>query len=294
MNDNAGLEILKRSTARVLYYSCLAEPKTIPEITRAWNYKSTAYFYQKPVKEILDLLLKHRLIEILETSRGGGRIQSRYDMFIEGKELINFFDEVNLKIECELIVDEYDFEISFSQLQDKLFREFCLRRKPKLRKKIEIIKFSTDEAKTLSELWKNPMFSKIFLNINCITIIFNRYNLPEDPRFLLLGLTSALCHSIYEYEKQELFASPPFIYLFFPHDIEDILPSVLNNIEIELSSSNDKFVRKLFKTFWTVYDIIKRKIAVYNEVEEISSYHIRRFKNIMDKFKPLEGRKYEL
>lgn len=278
------LEPLKNTTASVIYYSCLAESKTIPEIAKAWGYKSPAYFYQSRARSVFDELRSKGLIKTEAIGKGREQVVSDYDLLLQ-LMTTSFFDGVNNRIISELIIEDYNYEITETQLLDPIFREYCLNRKPELKKRCEEIRFSGEQAKILIRLWKNPLFRQIFLSMNCLTAAFDRYELPEDPRELLFGLTTTLCEDIYEFREGKAVSRPPFVYVFFYINTNDFLPRVLDRSDSIANPLNVQRRAKfdvLVAQFKEVYDIVRSKIKVYEEAEEIGSYHISRFVHLMD------------
>lgn len=277
-------KLLQSTTERVIYYSCLSEPRTIPEIAKSWGYRSATYFYQSNSRELLKEMVNSRLIFTEEIGKGREQLFANYDVIFAEPDLSSFFEKVNTNIDIELIQEEYP-EISEGQLSDSFFREYCLNRKPELRLRAQKIRFDQQTIKHLILLWQHKLFQRIFLTLESLTNAFHRSALPKDPRELLFGITSALSEKIFELETGRVLLEPPFIYLFVDFDINDTLPAVLDRLD-QVSNPQDKEARIVFESFVplfkNVYDSLKRKILAYGEVEEVGSYHIRRFASIMN------------
>lgn len=277
-------DLLRSTTERVIYYSCLSQPMTIPEIAKSWGYRSAAYFYHSNSRELLKELIKSSLIFTEKIGKGREQLLANYDILFEESDMASFFEKVNIEIETELIQEEYP-EISEGQLSDSFFREYCLNKKPELKLRAQKIRFDQQTIRHLILLWQDNLFRRVFLGLKSLTEAFHRSDLPRDPRKLLFGITSAITAELFELEKGRVFLEPPFTYLFVDFDISDTLPAILERLDL-VANPKDKAARIEFESFVSkfedVYDALKKKILAYAEVEEVGSYHIRRFASLMN------------
>lgn len=275
--------LLQSTTERVIFYSCLSQPMTIPEIAKSWGYRSAAYFYHSNSRELLKRLIKSRLIFTKRIGKGREQLLANYDILFEESDIASFFERVNTDIETELIQEEYP-EISEGQLSDSFFREYCLDKKPELTLRAQKISFGQQTISHLIPLWQDNLFKRVFLGVKSLTEAFHRSDLPGNPRKLLFGITSALTAELFELEKGRAFLEPPFTYLFVDFDVSDTLPAILEQLDLA-ANPKDKAARIEFESFVSkfqnVYDALKEKILAYAEVEEVGSYHIRRFASLM-------------
>lgn len=276
-------DLLQGTTERVIYYSCLSQPMTIPEIAKSWGYRSAAYFYHSNSRELLKELIKSSLIFSEKIGKGREQLLANYDVLFEESDMASFFEKVNIDIETELIQEEYP-EISEGQLIDSFFREYCLKRKPELKLRAQKIRFDQQMIKHLILLWQDNLFRQVFLGVKSLTEAFHRSDLPGDPRKILFGITSAITAELFELEKGRAFLEPPFTYLFVDFNISDTLPAILEQLDLT-ANLKDEAARIEFESFVSkfedVYDELKKKILAYADVEEVGSYHIRRFASLM-------------
>lgn len=264
-------EPMKDLRARVIYYSSITEPKNILQITKLWDYKTAAYFYQDRSKEIIKEMVLANLILVK-----GSSYKSNYDLIFKEEMIKNFFKKINNEIENDVIIEKYDYEITETQLSDPLFKEFCLDKKPDLNKILNEIRISDEEAGTFLSLWRTNLFKNIFLSAEIIKkLIDNRKNLPVNPLNLLFDLTLELCESIYFFYEggERSFPNPSKLWI----NVNEVLPLLVD----KLKSFNIEELSDLKEKFGKVYEIMKNKFAVYEERSEISSYHTVQFSKIM-------------
>ena len=269
------LAVLEDIRARVIYYSCIAEPKNILEISELWDYKTPTYFYQAKSKEVIKKMASKKLISTLK----GARFQSNYDLLLEKKSMNKFFEEANNEISNAVIIEKYDYEVTEGQLEDPLFKEFCIEKKPELKEVLDGIKIDSAEAESFLSLWNAPLFRKIFLSSDCVKkLIGDRRGLPQNPRELLFSVTISLCESTYFFKEG---GTPDFPdpYLWF--NIDEIFPLILTKLELTKSNLPEEF-RILNQCFKDVYKIMKDKFVIYEGRSEIGSYHISKFVEIIE------------
>lgn len=229
-------------------------------------------------------MLDSGLIMSEETGKGREQLSSNLEIGLEKSSLSSFFDYVNMKIEIELIVEQHP-EISEGQLSDSTFREYCLSREPEIKQRARRMHFDNNAIRDLVNLWTHKLFCKLFIPIEALSKAFDRSFLPGDPKELLFEVTCALCEEVFEWEKGKVILVPPFMNLFLNFDINDMLPSILDNLDVAANPRNPD-ARKEFDSlatlFVSTYETLRRRIAAYEEIEEISSYHIRRFVSLID------------
>jgi hypothetical protein len=266
-------DILSDLRARVIFYSCISKPRNILEIAEIWGYKSSTYFYQKRSREIIEKMQERKLIQVIE----GNRFKSNYDLVLDKKEVKKFFEQTNDEISKEIIIEKYDFEILPAQLEDPLFKEFCLEKKPKLKDIISAITISDEEVKDFLLLWKNPLFKELFLSTDIIKrLIEDRQRLPENPREFLFSLTASLCEEVYLFKEGGGISGFPQPYLWL--DVSEVLHLLVSDLKPLV---NKPLFDKLRKSFQRVYTIMRKKFVIYGGRSEVSAYHIAKFTEIM-------------
>jgi hypothetical protein len=268
------LTVLDDLRARVIYFSCLAEPKNILEISKLWNYKTSTYFYQEKSREILNAMVSKGLISVVE----GSCLQSNLDWVLERKRTTKFFEEINDLIANEIIVEKYEYEVTESQLEDPLFKEFCIEKKPELKGILSGIKIAGEEIDKFLLLWKNPGFKKVFLSPDVISeLMYNRGELPRNPTELLFSLTVKTCEQVYFFKEGGM---PDFPDPNFWFEIQSAFPLLLTKLKVLTSESPADF-RALTQRFKEVYEVLKGKFAIYVGRSEISAYHAAKFVEVM-------------
>jgi len=275
-------QLLQNTTARVIYYSCLSDYKTIPEVAKLWGYRSAAYFYHSNSRELLNRMVTAQLVVPRGIGKGREEFYANYNMILDEPDLTNFLKKVNEKTEIELIQEEYP-EIAYGQLSDPLFREYCLNRKRELKERTAKILFDQQAIECLAKLWEHPLYKRVFTTGESLSKAFHRTRLPADPRELVFGITVSLCEKLFELERG-LFTTPPFVYLFVDFDIEDMLPTILNQLDLAANPSN-KDERNEFNSFIQefkkAYEALRKRMSIYEQVEDVGSYHIRRFASLV-------------
>lgn len=266
---------LRDTRARVIYYSCIAEPKNILEIAKIWGYKTSTYFYQKRSKEIIAEMEANKIVSVIK----GARFQSNYDLVLEEKGIRRFFEKTNNEISSEIIIEKYDYEILDSQLEDPLFREFCLEKKPELKQIIKEIKITDAEIGSFLSLWKDLQFRKIFLSTDCLSkVVGDRRRLPEDPRELLFSMTASICESIHLFKDGGMPGFPqPYLWI----DANEIFPLIVSKLESIRTGWLSAQLETQSRSFQNVYAIMRNKFMVYEGRSEVSSYHVAKFVDIM-------------
>lgn len=276
-------ELLQNTTARVLYFSCLSAPRTIPEIAKFWGYKSAAYFYQSNSRSLLRKMVDSTLIMSRETGKGREQLSSNLEIVLEKSGLSSFFSNVNTNTEIKLVMEQHP-EIREGQLSDPSFREYCLSREPEINQRARRLRFDGDAVRDMENLWTQKSFSKLFIPIEALSKALDRYFLPGDPKELLFEVTCALCEEMFEWEKGKVILIPPFMNLFLTFDITEMLPAILDKLDAAanpLNSDARKEFHSVATSFVRVYETLMRRIAAYEEIEDIRSYHIRRFLSLI-------------
>lgn len=273
---NEKMALLEDLRARVIFYSCIAEPKNIFEISKLWDYKTSTYFYQSKSKELIEEMISTKLISTLE----GSRYQSNYELILEKKRVVEFFEITNRMRGNEIIIEKYDYEVTEGQLEDLLFREFCIEKKPELKEIVAGTEIVGQEIVNFFSLWKTSLFKTIFLSSDLIKkLTGDRWELPKNPLNLLFDITMNMCERIYYFnEGGRPGYTDPFLLLHL--EIDEVFPLILTQLE----SAKSKFPEKskvLNKRFKEVYDIMKNKFAIYLGRSEISSYHVAKIAEIM-------------
>jgi len=263
------LSLLEDLRARVIYYSCIAEPKNILEISKLWDYKTSNYFYQEQSKKVIEEMTSKRIVEMVE----GSCFKSNYDLLMDKKKAIEFFERTNSKISNEIIIEKYDYQVTEGQLEDRLFREFCIEKKPGLKAILDAIAIIGKEIDGFLSLWRTSLFRKIFLSTNVIRkLVSNRQELPEDPRELLFGITTDTCERFYDFkEGGSEFTSPYHPDLWF--SIDEVLPLIFTMLKSANENCPEES-RILHQQLKGVYQIMKEKFAIYRGRSEISAYHV--------------------
>ena len=274
MSNSNEFDVFEDLRARVIYYSCLAEPKNILEISKLWNYKTSTYFYQKRSKEIIREMEAKKLISTIK----GARFESNYDLLLDQNNLLKFFEKTNYLISNQIIIEKYDWEVTESQLEDPLFREFCLEKKPKLKGILAKIKLTYEDIESFFSLWKTAFFRNTFLSNDCIKkLVEDRQRLPRNPREFLFSMTIEFCEKIYSFKKEKnrefaIFESPnPYLWL----DIDEMLPLVVNKLE-SVSPNLSKEFGTFNQSFQNVYKNMVKKFELLEDTSEVSTYHIAR------------------
>jgi len=214
-----------------------------------------------------------KLISVME----GGRFQSNYDLVLDKKGVRKFFERTNDEISTEIIIERYDFEILSSQLEDPLFKEFCLEKKPELREIIGAIAISDEEVEDFILFWKNPLFKEVFLSTDLTRrLIEDRERLPKNPRELLFSLTTNLCENVYLFKEGGGISEFPQPYLWL--DVSEVIHLLVSRLDPWL---NKLAFNNLKQRFQRVYTIMKEKFMIYGGRSEVSAYHIARFTEMM-------------
>jgi len=271
------LDSLEDLRARVIYYSCIAEPKNILEIAKIWDYKTATYFYQKTSKKIIEEMIAKKIVFPIK----GARFESNYELLVNRDVAQNFFENTNKEISNEIIVEKYDFEVSESQLEDSLFKEFCLEKKPELKPIIKAMEINEKEIDIFLSLWKDLLFRKVFLSTDCIKrLIEDRQRLPQDPTELLFSMTVGICESVYFFKEGGHPDFPdPYLWL----DIDEIFPLIIERLQsVALTPQTSKEIKPLAQNFRNVYEIMKKKFMIYQGRSEITSFHIAKFVEAMN------------
>jgi len=274
--ENDKLALFEDARARVIFYSCIAEPKNILEISRLWDYKTSTYFYQARSKKVIDSMVSKELISIIP----GSRYKSSYDFLLKKRIVNEYFERINNEISNEIIIERYDYEVTEGQLEDRLFKEFCIEKKPELSDILNETKIVGEEIGMFISLWETPIFRTAFLSADCIKMyVGHRSQLPENPIELLFSLTANACERLYHYKEG---GSPsfenPFIRIW--SEINEVFPLILTKLESSKSKSPNQFKADA-RHFKNVYNIIRQKIAIYEGRSEISSYHIAKIADML-------------
>ena len=266
------LDFLKNNRARIVFFSCIAEPHTVSEISKKWGYKSVTYLYQK---NMVEEMAKRNLIKVV-TKNSQRYCQSNYDFVFNMKSMDTFFARLNEDIETEIIVKEYDYEISESQLEDKLFREFCIHKRKGLQRKIEKIHFDEQDRGLLVQLWKNLTFRKMFLSLEILTKLMRRDELPENPVNLLFDFTYQIFEEIYSCIRQIEYAET-----FYSPDVYIRLEKVLVPWIETLNKLDRSEIASLTEHFGPAYRAIEKKFMTYEPPSEVRFYHMKKLVELL-------------
>lgn len=267
-----GINFLKNNRARIIFFSGMGEPHTISEISKNWGYKSVTYLYQK---NVVEEMTKRNLVKVV-TKNAQRYFQSNYDLIFDMKSVDTFFARLNEDVETETIVKEYDYEISESQLEDKLFREFCIEKKKNLQRKIEKIRFDEQDKALLVHLWKNRVFRRVFLSVEILSKLMRRDALPENPISLLFDLTYQFFEEIYSCVKQieypETFYSPD-VYI----RLEDVIVPLIETLD----KLDRREIVSLTEHFGPAYRAIEKKFMTYEPPSEVRFYHMKKLVELL-------------
>lgn len=267
-----GISFLENNRARIIFYSCMGEPHTIIEISKSWGYKSVTYLYQK---NVVEEMRKNNLVQVMEKN-GQRCFESNYDLIFDKERLDTFFIKLNEDIEIETIVKEYDYEISESQLEDKLFREFCIQKRENLQQKINKIHFDEKNKDLLVNLWKNLAFRRVFLSLEILSKLIRRDELPRNPVRLLFAVTYQMFEQIYSCVKQieypETFYSPDVYFR-----LEDVIVPLIETLN-RLDKSE---IASLTNDFKAAYNAIEKKFMTYEPPSELRFYHMKRLVKLL-------------
>jgi hypothetical protein len=271
------LSLLEDLRARVIYYSCMAEPKNILEISKLWDYRTSTYFYQVQSKKVIEKMISKGIVQMVE----GSCFKSNYDWLFDEKRVIEFFERMNNKISNEIIIEKYDYEVSEGQLEDRLFKEFCIEKKPELKAILDSTAIGGKEIDSFIELWRTSLFRKIFLSTDVIRkLISNRQELPEDPRELLFSITVETCARFYVFkEGGSEFNSPYETDLWF--SIDEAMPLIFTMFK----TTNENYPEEakiLHRRLKEVYQIMKEKFAISQGRSEISAYHVAKIVEMIE------------
>jgi hypothetical protein len=279
MSESNEFDILGDIRARVIYYSCLAEPRNILEISNAWNYKTSTYFYQKRSKAIIEIMEEKKLISAIK----GAHFETNYDLLLEQNQTMNFFEKTNLAISNQIITERFEWEVTETQLEDPLFREFCLEKKPELKEILEKARMTKKDIGDFLSLWKTHLFRKTFLTTDSLNrLIEDRQHLPQNPREFLFSVTTELCENIYSFKKE---SAREFAIFEFPnpyswYDIDEILPLLVKKLEASTSSSSEE-LETFRQKFQSVYKSMSKKFKLFEDTSEISTYHMAKLVKII-------------
>jgi hypothetical protein len=253
-NENE-FDLLENNTAKVIFYSCLSEPRGIPEIARIWSYRTSTYFYQEKARELLDQMEKKKLIAI---KRAEGTklelITSNYELIFSKKDIDAFFAATQKQLVTDLVKYEYGDELTPEQLQDNMYIQFCLEKKPYLKKAAEPITFTQSEIEAFVSLWRTPLFRESFLSTDLLTHLRTikedaRLFLPQNPRELLYSLTTTLCEDLYCPEEEVnlcwSLVPPSYYQPLNDDDLIQFLDSKLMGVKSRLMHRSEEF--EIFK-----------------------------------------------
>ena len=118
------VNILENTTAKVVFYSCISEPRTFSEIATIWEYQSPNYFYQKNQRMLLDRMVKAGLISSSLTQRGD--IISNIDAVLDEKSIDEFFQEINVDLFYDVIENRYGDQFSRKLFNDNTFLNYLI------------------------------------------------------------------------------------------------------------------------------------------------------------------------
>lgn len=277
MSGSKEWDLFEDVRTRVIYYSCLVEPKNILEITKLWDYKTSTYFYQKQSKRIIREMEVNKLISQIE----GARFKSNYDLLLDSKQIRDFFNKTNQSISNKVIIREYKYEVTEIQLEDELFKEFCLEKKPKIKEMLNEIEIKREEISKFVDLWKTDLFRNILLSAqNIKKLIKNRHRLPDNPHELLFSISIDFCEKFFYFKKEEnIYVDFPNPYLFL--NIEEILPATINQFE-SMSSQMPADVKIFSNKFLDLYKILAPKFDFFKETIDVSDIQFERLVNIIE------------
>ena len=273
LNENLGL--LEDLRARVIFYSCLARPMNVLEISKLWDYKTSTYFYQNQSKKVISELISKNIIETVE----GSCYKANYDLILEKKGLEAFFNKINNGISNQILIEKYNYEITEGQLEDPLFKEFCIEKKSELKGILSDVEINPNEIDSFNLIWKQPIFKKIFLSADLIKkIVGDRWGLPKDPREFLFEITMNFLEKIYEYKENRLDDSPFHTDSWFM--IDEIMPMLYSLFKDtqERYSTNSAF---LYKSIIDIYQIMNKKFSTYQGKNVISAFHVSKITEII-------------
>ncbi len=285
-------EILKETTARVIFYSCLAEAKSLSEIAKLWGYKTPTYFYQSKTKKMLKKMEQAGLITI-ERRKGikSALILANYDVIFSQEDIDEFFIRVNKGIAIHALLEDAQEKITGNKSRKKYFEK---RFKPLL----ERILFTDDSIAAIVDLWKDPYYRKFFLDPELLTRTrekkeISRAILPEDPKDLLYEITASLCYETYSFRRDEAslvsrgsFSSyliPP-TYIIKREEVLDYMVSKYNAIS---SKESEGFGRRFKK----VYEIFVKRYVTILEMFTLSRLNQKRV--LYERFFRLIGLNHE-
>jgi len=266
------LEFLRNNRARIIFYSGMGEPRAISDMSKNWGYKSVTYLYQK---NIVEKMIENNLIEAV-TRNGQRYFRSNYDLIFDVKSLDQFFAELNEDIEIETIVKEYNYDISEFQLEDKLFREFCIEKKKNLKNKIEKIRFNEQDKELLVNLWRNRVFRKVFLSLEVLSKLVRRDDLTESPVRFLFDFTYRIFEEIYSYLRQIEYPET-----FYSSDMYIRLEDVIVPLIETLNKLDRSEIESLTEYFGPAYKGIDQKFMMYEPPSEVRFYHMKKLVEIL-------------
>jgi len=276
---SAKFEELENTTARVIYYSCLDKPKTIPEIAELWDYKTANYFYQRRQRKLFFELRDFGLISF--SGQKITQIRSNYDLLFADDIVATLFKRINGNLSLDIIDKEYDYKISREVLQNEAFKEVAIEQK-QLKNTLERLLFNADQINNFVSLWKNPLFKKIFLSSEFIKTLYkDRNKLRVDPLDFIYNLVVSLCEDINcELETQYIIVS--FYSLFTDYlYLDDKSYTKLTDF-INLHQKDREF-KSLISKIFVVYDILKKKVEIYGEEEIEERPNMSKFvKNLLE------------
>ena len=288
-------DMLENTTVKVIYHSCLAEPKTLSDVASIWDYQSPNYFYQKNQRKLIGEMSELGLISYSLSHRGD--IISNIDIMFEEYNVKSFFNEINVQITNNIIDNKYENKFSDQVLNDITFLQYLISKEEGLKELLSKTMFNESDIGTMMDLFKNDVFRMIFLDAFFIKSIFNkRENLPNNLLNFLYDLLITLCddYNSIIYERGEDFVDEGEIgnvvsfmplsynYLFLDNENYHYLYENYNKKKYD-DDDYDNMLNNLNK----LYNILKRKAEVLFEEEIEEKPYLYNFMEVFTKNKKL-------
>lgn len=285
MNDK--LDLLDNTTAKVIYYSCLSEPRTLTEISTIWEYQSTNYFYQKSQRKLLGAMNEAGLISNSLTRRGD--IISNFKHVMNDDSIEPFFAELNVTLVKDVIENRYGDRFTAEVLNDKTFVEYLISREEGLSTILSKLMYNENEINLMKSIFNHELFKKLFYDALFLKCVFEkRENLPDDFVRFSYDLLIAILDDydmvktenyVDEGEYDEELITPSLMPLMFNFlYLDDKCYKILNET-MEWIQYNDEELNDLMTKLISIHNIMINKASVFKDEDIAERPHLKIFMN---------------
>ncbi|NOZ82312.1 MAG: hypothetical protein GXN98_00610 [Euryarchaeota archaeon] len=243
---------------KIIYYSAF-NPVTIQEINSAWGYKSPTYLYQK---DSLKTLINYGFI-IEKEQKGKKFLVSNIDPIFTEKNINDIINWINDTIELS-ILREYDPHITNEWIEIEGFRERAITNLPlDSQKEIRKKQFNISDFKILTDLWRDPIYIRVFLSLNVISR-FSKNDLSSNPLEFIFKYTCSFYDRIFEVLNRNSEEGLDIPYNLSPFYIDEDMAIIYKN----LSQAKKEFSPQEYQSF------TKKQINAYNLIINKFKYNI--------------------